>query len=358
MPREGHTPWTEGEKDRLRQLCAQGLSDRAIATAMGRTFASIGHQKTTLGLVRQYGRNLSVPPGDLAAPADILPLPGLDDLRPVQLAGPAPRRRAVTGQAGVTVVAGDFQFPCEDEAATSVLLETIWALQPSRVILNGDLPDMLSVSKYPKDARAKHNWPLRDEAHAMHAFLWQLENVLPADCVVQETESNHSGNGTGSRWWRYLSDRAHHLLQMDGAEEKLSYQAWWHPVFSRIGLVESVTLADALLVTHGEIVRKYAGYSSRAHGEKYMHSVMHSHTHRQGMSIQRVPAVGKRGESTIRTYEIGCMCKLELGYASFPNWTQGFAIVCEDRDDFGVELVTITEGRAVVNTLGASIKAA
>ena len=146
----------------------------------------------------------------------------------------------------MTVIAGDFHFPQQDDAALAVLLETIRELRPARVILNGDLPDLLAVSKYPKDARSKYSWALRDEAVAMHAFLRELERVLPEDCSVVETEANHSGNGTGSRWWRYLSDRIPHLLQMDGAEERMGYQAWWYPEWSRLTLVDSVVLAGGL----------------------------------------------------------------------------------------------------------------
>ena len=226
------------------------------------------------------------------------------------------------------------------------------------MILNGDLPDLLSVSKYPKDARKRHQWTLADEATAMHGFLKELEAVIPRDCTVIETEANHSGDGTGSRWWRYLSEQIPHLLAHPIAESKLSYQAWWHPAWSRIQMAESVVIADDLLVLHGDIVRKHAAYSARATMEKWASSVMHSHTHRQGSGAQRVPGIPGRAEGIQRFYEIGCLCSLEPSYASAPNWTQGFAIVREDGEDYGVELVTIRDGAAVVNTLGQTVRAA
>lgn len=338
--------WTDPEVASLREDLAAGVSAAETARRLKRTVRSVENKRRD---------------ETAAAPREthILPLPGIEDLRPVQLTGPAPRRRSVTANAGVTVVAGDFHFPAQDDAAVGVFLEVVRELRPSRVILNGDLPDMLAVSRFPKDARPRHNWTLRDEAVAMHAFLRDLERVVSEDCEIVETEANHSGNGTGSRWWRYLSDRgAAPLLQMDGAEEKLGYVAWWYPEWSRITLQDSVILADSLLVTHGEMARKWAAYSARAHAEKYQHSVLHSHTHRMGSSMQRVPAIGGRGEAIVRAYEIGCMCRLEPGYVAAPNWTQGFAIVTEDGADYGVELVSITNGRAVVGALGKSVRAA
>ena len=353
--RKSYDSWSAAEEETLREARAKGMTGRECAVLLKRSVASV-NAKVQDGSFPLGPRQ----PPTLAGiqPSDVLPLPGLDDLRPVVLEGPPPRRRAVSAEAGVTVIAGDFHFPQQDDAALAVLLEAIRELRPARVILNGDLPDLLAVSKYPKDARSKYSWALRDEAVAMHAFLRELERVLPEDCSVVETEANHSGNGTGSRWWRYLSDRIPHLLQMDGAEERMGYQAWWYPEWSRLTLVDSVVLAGGLLVTHGDMARKWAAYSARAHAEKYQHSVLHSHTHRMGSSLQRVPAVGDRGESVIRAYEVGCMCRLEPSYVSAPNWSQGFAVVVDDGEEYGVELVNIVGGRAAVASLGRVVRAA
>lgn len=344
--------WTAADDDTLRAFVGQRKPDAEIAKLMDVTRGAVSSRRFRLGILPPPRAVGYVEGGGIAS------LPGLSDLAPVVLKGPPAMRRAVTANAGVTIVAGDFQFPCNDLAANAILLETIREMRPSRVVLNGDLPDMLAISKYPKDARPRNNWTLQDEEVAMKGFLRELERVLPKDCEVIETESNHSGNGTGSRWWRFLSDRGMApLLQMDNAEELLSYQKWWYPKECRIALQDTV-MVSGLLITHGEIVRKFGGYSARAHGEKYQHSVMHSHTHRQGMSVQRVPAVGRRAEGLIRTYEIGCQCKLELGYATAANWTQGFSVIVEDGDDFGVELVTISSGAAAVCALGKTVRAA
>ena len=284
----------------------------------------------------------------------------LDRLRPVAVPAPPRRAPSVTPTTGLTLVAGDFHFPEQDNAAVGVFLETCRALKPERVILNGDLPDLLAVSKYPKDVRKGHIWSLGDEAAAMHSFLHELERVLPQGTEIVETEANHSGNGTASRWWRYLSDAAGALVSLPKAEEKLSYQAWWYPEWSRIRLVEDVLIADDLMVLHGDVVRKHAAYSARATMEKWFSSVMHNHTHRQGSGAQRVPSRTGRGEAQLRFYETGCMCKLQPSYASAVNWTQGFAVVQEggEAGSYGVELVTIDRGSAVVNTLGQLVRAA
>ena len=276
-----------------------------------------------------------------------------DSFRPVQVPAPPARATTATANVGVTVVASDLHFPLQDDAAVGVLLRTIEELQPERVILNGDLPDLLAISKYPKDVR--QTWPLQDEATAFHTFLHDLERILPVDAALIEIDANHSGNGTESRWWRYLSDRIPELLKMQRALDTMSYQAWWHPAWSRIQMKPELVIADDLLVTHGTFVRRGGGMSARAHSESYLNSVMHGHTHRQGSSMRRVPAIGGRGEQVIRAYEIGCLCRLDPGYVTVPDWTQGFAIVVEGAGHYAVELVTIENGAATVAALGRTI---
>lgn len=276
-----------------------------------------------------------------------------DQFQPVQVR-PAPRPSTTTLNAGVTVVAGDLHFPLQDDAAVCVLLETIRQLRPERVILNGDLPDLLALSRYPKDVR--DTWGLRKEAEAMHGFLAALEEVTPKDTEIVEIDANHSGNGTDSRWWRYLSERVPELMSHPRAMTEMTYQKWWHPEWSRVKMMDSIVLGHDLLVTHGDMARKGGGLSAKAHSERYVNSVMHSHTHRQGSHIRRVPAVGSRGEQTIRAYEIGCLCRLDPSYTKVPDWTQGFAVVTSGGDRYGVELVTIENGAAAVAALGKTIR--
>jgi hypothetical protein len=290
--------------------------------------------------------------GDLERKADVY-----DWLRPVEL--PAPERPRVTGKPNnFTLIIGDFHFPHHDPATVAIFLQTVAALKPRRVILNGDTVDLLAVSRYPKDARAKFQYKLRDEVQAFHGFLRELHQIGDGwGLEVVETEANHSGNGTASRWWRYLSDRCPELLGHDDAEAMLSYERWFFPKWSSIRLVPHVVIADDLLVIHGDMVRGKGGYTARAHMEKWQSSTLNSHTHRMGSTVRRIPAVGSRGESVQRSYEIGCACSLSPVYASVPDWSNGFAIVAHDEQSYAVELVNVVGGRAAVAAIGSSLAA-
>lgn len=280
-----------------------------------------------------------------------------DWLRPVEL--PAPVRPKVTGKPNAyTLVIGDMHFPKHDERTLAIFLQAVAALKPARVILNGDTVDLLAVSKYPKDARSRFTWKLRDEVHAFHAFLRDLHSAGDAwGMEVVETEANHSGNGTASRWWRYLSDRCPELLGHSDAESLLSYQRWFYPAWSSIQLVDSVVIADDLLVMHGDIVRGKGGYSARAHMEKWHSSTLNSHTHRAGSTVRRIPAVGSRGEGVQRSYEIGCACDLSPVYAAVPDWANAWGIISHDGEGYGVEICHVVNGRASIAALGASLAA-
>lgn len=291
---------------------------------------------------------------DLAVRADVY-----DWLRPVEL--PAPDKHKVIGKPNAfTLVIGDMHFPQQDDRTLAIFLQTVAALKPRRVILNGDTVDLLSVSKYPKDARARFNWKLRDEVQAFHGFLHQLHSIGDAwGLEVVETDANHSGSGTASRWWRYLSDRCPELLGHDEAEANLSYEKWFFPKWSSITIVPSLVIADDLLVIHGDMARANGGYSARGHAEKWQSSTLNNHTHRAGSSVKRIPAVGTRPEGIRRAYEIGCACDLSPVYASAPDWCNGWGIVSHDdaNKSYGVEIVQVVGGRASVAALGSSLAA-
>lgn len=361
-------PWTVEEEATLVKLSEDGHTIAQIARLMGRSFGSISNKQDALGvgLVRNARNAIRLPStmrevGQASSPyrdaaSDQVPA-WLEQLRPIHI--PAPTPATVQTHANpFTLVAGDFHFPQHCPDSIAVLLETIRQLKPQELILNGDTVDLLAVSRYPKDQR--YTWDLQQEVVAFHEFLHEVMRISNGwGMTIRETEANHSGNGTASRWHRYLSDRVPVLYGHPEAEALLNYETWFYPQWAPIALVEHAIIAEDLLIIHGDMVRKHAAYSARGHAEKWHSSVMHSHTHRMGCSFERIPAVGTRPEHVRRAFEIGCMCSLKPSYVSAPNWTNGFAIIAhgEAEAEYGVELVSINQGRATVAALGTTITA-
>lgn len=252
------------------------------------------------------------------------------------------------------VVLGDMHFPKHCQKSLDIVLETVSQLQPKQIILNGDTVDLLAVSRYPKDIR--HNYTLLDERVAYQKFLKDLIEVSNGASIV-ETHANHSGNGTDGRWFRYLSERLGELGSLPDIKEKLSYQnVFLGDLQKYIDHCDYVEITPELMVTHGDVVRKNGGYSARGMIEKYYHSLIMGHTHRLGMTAQRLPGIGNKEDKQVYAWEMGCTCDLNPIYASAPNWQNGFGIISMSSDgSFGVEPVMINNGRANISTLGCSV---
>lgn len=278
----------------------------------------------------------------------------LDELKPLKVSNSG-LKNAKSTTSDTVVVMGDMHFPKHCEQSINIVLETINQLKPRQIILNGDTVDLLAVSRYPKDIR--HNYTLLDEREAYHQFLEDLTSVSGGADIV-ETHANHSGNGTDGRWFRYLSERLGELASLPDIIDKLSYENVFLGDYQDIVThCDYVEVCPELAVLHGDVVRKNGGYSARGMLDKYFHSIIMGHTHRLGMTAQRIPAIGSRPEQQIYAWEMGCLCDLKPIYASAPNWQNGFGIISVDNDgNYGVEPVMINNGAANVTTLGCTIK--
>lgn len=279
----------------------------------------------------------------------------LNNLAPIQK--DRPPSTINTSFSDYIVVLSDMHFPKHCQKSLDVALETINQLQPKQIILNGDTVDMLAVSRFSKDIR--HNYTLLDERNAYQDFLKDLVGVSNGASIV-ETHANHSGNGTDGRWFRYLSERLGELGCLPDIQEKLSYQNVFLGEFQEyVEHCDYVEVCPDLVVLHGDVVRKGGGYSARGMIDKYFQSIIMGHTHRLGMSAQRLPGIGSKHEKQLYAWEGGCLCDLRPVYASSPNWQNGFVIVSVDDSNefYGVEPVMIQNGTACISTLGRSISA-
>ena len=296
------------------------------------------------------GRVTAIPPQKHAA-ADT------SDLAPIIM--PAPKRtHAKKADTGCTVVAGDFHFGEDTNSpeCEEILLSVCQDLQPGTVVLNGDLPDLMAVSKYPKDYRTNNK--LSTEKRQLWEFLHRLVTACPNTALV-ETNANHSGEGIESRWSRYLSERVPEAMEDAGFREKVSYKSIFHPPWAKVTLVDYHVICSGFIAIHGDVVRGHSAYSARAMLEKWRVSLIHGHTHRMGQYGYRVPAVAGKREHQMRAFEGGCLCRLTAPYLSVANWQQGFSVVRHTEDgQFGVEQVGIHEGVAICTTTGKMYRAA
>lgn len=261
----------------------------------------------------------------------------------------------------VALVIGDIHFGSESQKVLDIFLKTVEEMKPETIVLNGDTLDMFAISRYPKDIRI--NSSLLKEREAYHKFLKILHDITVSyGTEIYETNSNHSGDGTEGRYWRYLSDRIGELASLPDIQEKLSYENVFfpHENWSRIKLVDYVEIVPSFVVIHGDVVRKHGGYSALGMLEKWGNvSMIINHTHRFGATSKRIPSIGSQKEKIIRVYENGCACDLAPCYASAANWQNSFSVVNYSNTNLepAVEQVLITNNSACVAALGKTIYA-
>lgn len=278
-------------------------------------------------------------------------------LAPIQYAAPT-RAKVRETPTKASLVIGDTHFGAESQAVIDIFLKTVEEIRPASVILNGDTLDMFAISRYPKDVR--YTVTLQKERESYHRFLKQLHDITePYGTVIYETNANHSGDGLEGRWWRYLSDRIGELACLPEIKDKLSYGNVFLPdaSWSRVKLTEWVEIVPGFVAMHGDVVRKHGGYSARGLLEKWYTSIIANHTHRIGMSSQRIPSIGTQQERIIRVYENGCACDLNPLYASAANWQNAFSVINHADSNIAVETVVVEGNRAAVGMLGKVIKA-
>lgn len=342
------TPWDARRDAQLRALKREGLSFADIGVMLGVTKDAA--QKRYRRLLGDDATD-SMQTGDVGSVLEALGV-RFYQLPPVTPAPPAPSRPVQTA-----LIASDFHFGVEtyDPWAEHILLHVAADLRPDLYVANGDIPDLLAVSRYPKDFRT--DGPLEEEIRLTKQHYVQMRQALPAGARLVETNANHSGDGVESRWSRHLSLNVPALMQAPAMRERLAYHHVFHDPALGVELLDHVEIVPGLIAIHGDIVRSHAGYSAKAMLEKWRTNLIMGHTHRMGSYGYRVPAIGDKKEHQMRAYEGGCMCKLTAPYLSVANWQQGFCIVHHDGVDFSVEPVLIHNRKAVVGSLGKTYHA-
>ena len=94
-----------------------------------------------------------------------------------------------------------------------------------------------------------------------------------------------------------------------------------------------LVIENRLLITHGEIARKYSAYTARATLEREGLSLLMGHTHRGGSYYLQTRT------GVIQAHECFCLCLLNPGYVRNPNWQQGLALATVDKTSLTVEMI-------------------
>lgn len=204
----------------------------------------------------------------------------------------------------------DAHVPFQDKAAVADALAFVAEYQPKRVWVLGDWFDFYAISRFSRDP--KRRLSLQAEIDEGRELLAELRDLVPKASIMF-LRGNHE-----MRLGKYLWGTAPELscLRSLHLPELLGFDAL-HICYVARGIV----VEDGLVVKHGNIVRRKAGYSVTGEIERAGTSVVMAHTHRLAQ-IHRTTYAG-----TLCGIEAGCLCSLNADYleGQVADWQHGLA---------------------------------
>jgi predicted phosphodiesterase len=229
----------------------------------------------------------------------------------------------------VVVSLSDFHVPFQDVNAVNSAVRMVKALNPDRVVLNGDLSDFFQLSRFNKALERMDS--LQSEVDEANHIRKRIRLAAP-NAVIDEVDGNHD-----SRIRTYVEVNAGALSSLRSLQPRSLFkyddlEINWHPG-------AGFRLRDDFIVKHGTLVRGEAGATAKAELLAAGVSGVSGHTHRLA-TYRRV------GYSTRQWTEQGCLCRLDPDYiVGAPNWTQGCVVIELSRTATWVTEVPYVDGK-------------
>lgn len=233
-----------------------------------------------------------------------------------------------------TLFIPDIHAPFHDILALEAMYSFIKWWKPNDVIFLGDVVDFYAISRFVKDP--ERALKLQDELDEAKSILSHIRRLCPA-AKFYFIKGNHE-----ARLQKYLWSQAKELasLRTLRIENQLGFKDL------DIEYIENgIMKYKGIMLKHGNLVRKYAGYTARGEFEKTGMSGASAHTHRACVYYH-----SNDGGDYV-WMECGCLCRLDAEYleGEQPNWKQGFGIgyFKENSKRFLLEFVPIIKNKAM-----------
>lgn len=205
----------------------------------------------------------------------------------------------------------DAHFPYVDKPAFATALAFVKHFKPDVVWILGDWADFYQLSRF--DKNPDRRFQLQSELDEIQVALAQVRDAAGPDASIKFTGGNHE-----FRLRKYLWTQAPELASLRSMDlgELLAFKSAgieWGGF--------GPTAFHGYTIKHGNVARKWAGYSARAEFESTGQSGLSGHTHRLG-HFYRTDATGMYS-----WMECGCLCDLQPEYAEgrVMDWQHGVA---------------------------------
>jgi len=208
----------------------------------------------------------------------------------------------------------DMHMPYHDEKAVMAILNVVSDWQPDLLVQMGDLLDFYQISQFSRDPRSITM--LGDDLYEAGQMLGKFRQAAP-NADIHWIKGNHE-----NRWDRHLVKNSAEFYALF---EENSFLRYMDIAEHNVQFHEYDYVHRGFQFTHGDIVRKFAGYAAKEmHTRSNMNGAM-GHTHRMGMFRHTY-----REEKAFTFMECGHLYDIKhAGYINgTPNWQQG-AVMAE-----------------------------
>ena len=238
-----------------------------------------------------------------------------------------------------TLILSDIHVPFHDRAAIEAVIHRAKRGDPSCILLNGDVCDFFSVSRFDRNPTESS---LKKEIDLTRQFLGWLRQQFPKARLIYKL-------GNHDEWFdKYLFRKAPELFGVSG----VSLQHLTTAKIDSIEAVEGVEWVDdqrkimigKLNVYHGHELGKgsIAPPVNPARG-LFMRTIecgLQGHLHKDSQHSE-TSANGK----LISTWSTGCLCGLYPRYARINKWTHSAAMVDLSGGQFSVDPIRLLNGK-------------
>jgi len=210
------------------------------------------------------------------------------------------------------VCISDLHYPYQCDKVVDLEIDFCKDQQPSIIVLH-ELHDFYSISKF--DKNPKNIDTLQKEIDMVDVFFTRIRKVCPKSRIIL-LNSNHLER-LKKHLWR--NSPALSNLRVLGVESLLELKK------HRIEFMETFDY-KGIHFKHGDVVRKFAGYTAKAEFENEGVSGVSGHSHKLNLYFQR-----SRGGDNF-WIEGGCGCLLDQEYVKgVTNWQHGFVALQFDK---------------------------
>jgi hypothetical protein len=236
------------------------------------------------------------------------------------------------------ICVSDYQAKYVNWSAHRAVLKFARDFQPQTVVVNGDLVDLESISKYPATLQARQS--LLEDLRAAEDVLAQWRATVDQARIVL-VEGNHE-----ARLQKYLTRNAPELEGLPGLTIPELLHTDEHGV-EYVGPYGKGLSWHSVYIYHGSVIRKESAYSAAAELKERWTSGVTGHTQRLGSHFftdgMGIPHQWVEG---------GCMTTLEPSRTApahmrpkQQNWQNGFVVGMATEDGWNLYPIMIYNDR-------------